>query len=71
MYSGQAHRTRELSDSFLREDENRLERVGVERVNVLLVSRDELNELRSGAVADAQPNELRRMAVKQAALLKV
>ena len=56
---------------MLREDENRLERVGVERVNVVLVRRDELNKLLSGAVADAEPNDFGWMAVKQTALLIV
>ena len=60
-----------LDDSLLREDENRLEWIRVQRVNIPLVSRDEFDELLSGAVADAQPDELGRMAVQQTALMKV
>jgi hypothetical protein len=55
----------------LREDQNRLERVHIERADILLMIRDELNELISGAVTDAEPNDFWRMPVKQAALLKV
>ena len=60
-----------LGASLLREDENRLEWVSVERVDVLLMSRDKLNELLSSAVADAEPDDFGRVSVKQTTLLKV
>ena len=56
---------------MLREDENRLEWVCVERTDVPLVCRDELNELLTSAVADAEPDDFGWMAVKQTTLLKV
>jgi len=52
-------------------DEKCLGRVGVERSNVLLVCRDELNNLLPGAVADAKPDDFWRVAVEQTARLKV
>ena len=60
-----------FGDSLLPEDENRLEWIRVQRVKILLVSGDEPDKLLSGAVADAHPDELGRMVVQQAALMKV
>ena len=56
---------------MLRNDKECLERVGIERSNVLLMVRDELDDLLPGAVADAKADDFGWMAVKQTALLKI
>ena len=48
----------------LRENENRLERFGVERADILLVGRDELEEFLPGAIADPEPDDFWRMTVE-------
>ena len=56
---------------MLRKHEYRPKRISVEGADVLLVRSDELNKLLPRAVSNPEPNKLRRIAVKQAALLEI
>ena len=61
-----------LPVAFMRcENKDRLDRVGVERPDGLLVGCEQTNDLLGRAIANAEPNEFRWMAVEQAPLLKV
>lgn len=56
---------------FLRNYKNRLEWVCTKSTDVLLLKGNELEELLTSAVADAEPNDFRWMNVEQTALLEV
>lgn len=50
---------------------NRFPRISIKRVNVLLVFRQEINQIIARAIANSEPDEFWRMAVEQTALLEV